>query len=367
VDDVAVGVGVGVGVVGVPPLPGGGVGVGVGVGVGLVVPFSIAVATISISPFNGTVLDVGNSVMTVPPGASKGTLSHAERSERMLTDIDTAAMRPSVEGRLNRASIRNAKDNTLMGLGGQDRGDRGYAMAALLVALAVMSVLLTIAMPVWRHEAQREKEAELVFRGEQYARAIALYRAKNQQMSGQPGTAQALPPSIDVLVQGRFLRKKYKDPMTKDGEFMVISMAQGGQMPGVPPAPGAGGGQTPNPTQPPSTRALQPPGMSPQGGLVIGGIQGVRSKSQESSLRTYRGATRYDQWAFMYTNVPRPGGMPAATPGSPNPGGPPGGPRRGGPGGPVTRPGERNTTPNPPPFGGSPIGRPGRGGRGPGL
>ena len=45
-------------------------------------------------------------------------------------------------------------------------------MAALLVALAVMSLMLSMALPVWHHAAQREREAELIFRGEQYARAI---------------------------------------------------------------------------------------------------------------------------------------------------------------------------------------------------
>ena len=49
-------------------------------------------------------------------------------------------------------------------------------MAALLVSLAVMAVLMSVAMPVWRHEAQREKEAELVFRGQQYVRASASSR-----------------------------------------------------------------------------------------------------------------------------------------------------------------------------------------------
>ena len=48
-------------------------------------------------------------------------------------------------------------------------------MAALLVSLAVMSVLMTAALPAWRHQAKREKEAELVFRGEQYVRAIRLW------------------------------------------------------------------------------------------------------------------------------------------------------------------------------------------------
>ena len=106
-----------------------------------------------------------------------------------------------------------------MCLEGGQGSQRGYAMAALLVSLGVMLVLMTVAMPVWRTQAQREKEAELVFRGEQIARAINLYMRK---MGGGN-----YPPSLDVLVQGRFLRKKYKDPMTKDGEWDVILAAGG--------------------------------------------------------------------------------------------------------------------------------------------
>ena len=194
-----------------------------------------------------------------------------------------------------------------MGLRGQD-DERGYAMAALLVTLAIMGILLTILMPVWRHEARREKEAELVFRGEQYARAIALFKFKNQNIPN------ALPPSIDFLVENRFLRKKYKDPMTKDGEFVPLSY--GSQQPGIPggqPQPGPtqpGAGQRgltpPNPIQPPgrSNTPLQPTGA----GAVAGGISGVRSKSEETSIRSYRGATRYDQWLFTFNVAPRPGG-----------------------------------------------------------
>ena len=76
-----------------------------------------------------------------------------------------------------------------------------------------MSVILGIAMPVWRTVVQREKEEELIFRGRQYARAIQLYQRK---------FAAAYPASVDVLVEQRFLRKKYTDPMTKSGEFEVI-------------------------------------------------------------------------------------------------------------------------------------------------
>src|SRR6185503_16874837 len=71
----------------------------------------------------------------------------------------------------------------------------GYAMAALLVAMSVLAVFMTVALPVWNTQAQREKEAELVFRGEQYARAVMLYQRK---------FANALPPSVDVLLNDRY-------------------------------------------------------------------------------------------------------------------------------------------------------------------
>ena len=85
--------------------------------------------------------------------------------------------------------------------------ERGYAMAALLVAMSVMAIVLSTAMPVYQTVARREREAELVFRGEQYARAIALFQRKY---------GNALPPDVDVLIDQRFLRKKYKDPITGD-------------------------------------------------------------------------------------------------------------------------------------------------------
>src|SRR5215216_2145543 len=100
-------------------------------------------------------------------------------------------------------STRSSVLDTHMWVAGTDRGERGYAMAALLVSIGVLTVIMSVALPVWRTLAQREKEAELIFRGEQYARAVNLYTRKMG-----PGN---FPPSIDVLVQQRFLRKKYKD------------------------------------------------------------------------------------------------------------------------------------------------------------
>src|SRR5205823_2998029 len=95
------------------------------------------------------------------------------------------------------------------------QSESGYAMAVLLVTLSVMAVMLTMAMPVWKQMAQREKEAELIFRGQQYARAIGLFERKY---------ANTPPPTLDVLVQEHFLRKKYKDPIT-NGDFVPIPAA----------------------------------------------------------------------------------------------------------------------------------------------
>jgi type II secretory pathway pseudopilin PulG len=95
------------------------------------------------------------------------------------------------------------------------KASSGYAMAALLVAMTVMAVLLSVALPTWSHMIRREKEEELIFRGNQYARAFSMYQRKY----GVPA-----PPNLDVLLKERFLRKKYKDPLSpnEDGEFQLL-------------------------------------------------------------------------------------------------------------------------------------------------
>jgi type II secretory pathway pseudopilin PulG len=159
--------------------------------------------------------------------------------------------------------------------------EHGYLMVALLVAMSVMAIMMGAALPAWNTLARREKEAELVFRGEQYARAIGLYQRR---------FANAPVPSIDTLVEQRFLRKKYKDPITND-DFQPLG--PGGSLPGQTQqglqlqAGGARGGAT--------------PAQAGRGGQVVGGIIGVTSKSQEKSLRLYNGQDAYNQWIFMPT------------------------------------------------------------------
>jgi type II secretory pathway pseudopilin PulG len=209
-------------------------------------------------------------------------------------------------------------------------------MAALLVMLNVMAILLTVAMPVWKTAVQREREAELIWRGTQYVRAIDLFRRKY---------ANAYPPNIDILVTERFLRKKYKDPMTKEGEFQLLYAAQQQQRPGTGAVSGAAG-QITKPGAAPAPIPLDQPTQGPAG--ATGGIIGVASKSTEASLRMFNGRSKYNEWQFTPQTVlgnravgagakpGAPGGPGAARPGATRPGGMPGTAR---PGMPPLRPG----------------------------
>jgi type II secretory pathway pseudopilin PulG len=192
-------------------------------------------------------------------------------------------------------------------------------MAALLVAMGIMAVMMSVALPVWRTLGQREKEEELIFRGRQYARAITLYQRK---------FGAAYPPSIDALVAGRFLRRKYKDPIT-DGEFLLLagSLTQppGGGLQGSLDAP-APAVRPAAPAQGPGRGGPAPvPGGQGATG-VIQGLIGVVSKSTDQSIRVYNGRSHYNEWAFLAQAVTQqpaaPGGaqQPGVAPQRPGPG-----------------------------------------------
>lgn len=186
-------------------------------------------------------------------------------------------------------------------------------MVALLVTLSVMTVIMTVALPVLSTMAQRERETELVFRGQQYARAVGLFQRKY---------GNALPPNVDVLVEQKFLRKMYKDPITGD-DFQVVgpgspelalamnAAPQTGQQQGrganqQGQGQGQGQGSSFNQTQPSF-------GMNQSGGLgsgrsanpggAPGGVLGVVSKSPKTSLRLYNGHDKYNEWVFTATQM----------------------------------------------------------------
>lgn len=192
---------------------------------------------------------------------------------------------------------------------------RGFALAALLVAIAILSVMMLVALPAWRHQMQREKEAELIFRGEQYARAIGLYQRK---------IAGTFPPSLDALVDGKYLRRKYKDPITGDDFVPIYANSAAGLAAMRQGAEGGGRAGAPESAGPDGQRRITATFQSPRGGVQpgaapgaigpaapgtigaaapggAGGIVGVTSKSKAQAIRLYNGRDRHDQWIFTYT------------------------------------------------------------------
>jgi type II secretory pathway pseudopilin PulG len=225
-------------------------------------------------------------------------------------------------------------------------------MAAVLIGIALLSVVMSALLPAWRQQMRREREAELAFRGEQYARAIYLFQQKNPGM---------YPPSFEFLVQNKYLRKEFKDPIA-NADFVPLQVGQQPQ-PGQGGNPGRAGGPGGAGRGSPGTSLGQPsqPGRGGFGSIPGGAIMGVQSKSTEASIRIYNGAGYYNQWRFIYRGRGR--GNPQQQPGAPDGRGRQGGPGVGAPGG----PGRGGPIGVPGPGRGGPIGMPGPGrGRGPG-
>jgi type II secretory pathway pseudopilin PulG len=116
------------------------------------------------------------------------------------------------------------------------RGDDGYILLALLLIVALMMIAAAITLPSITFEIKRDREEELVHRGVQYSRAIRAYYKK---FGRYPTKIEDLESSNNL----RFLRKRYKDPMTgKDfkllhyGEVqMTLGGMGGGTIPGANP------------------------------------------------------------------------------------------------------------------------------------
>jgi type II secretory pathway pseudopilin PulG len=199
------------------------------------------------------------------------------------------------------------------------RREGGYSLVALMATMTIMLVLLGAAAPSWRYIMQDDREQELIFRGGSIADAIQRFQKKS---------ANALPTSLEVLVKGKYLRKAYKDPMTRDGKWRLIH--QGEATMGPPTT------ASPPPSAPPTTSPPSPGGLV---GGTLGPLVGVASRSTDKSLRLFNGRNHYNEWIFA-VGQPRvvggplspvlpgstaPGGISPLTPGSPraNPPSPP--------------------------------------------
>jgi type II secretory pathway pseudopilin PulG len=165
-----------------------------------------------------------------------------------------------------------------------------------MVGLTVMMILIAAVLPAVSAEMQRMREDELIFRGTQYAEGIRVFRRRYGRY----------PNSLKEMIEARprTLRKLWKDPMTPDGEWVVMGVFA--PTVGVNP-PGGPGGLKPTPTPTPAPDPFGHSGNGswgqPGSGGQVGPVAGVYSRSTKKGFRIYQGRENYNDWKFTEQTV----------------------------------------------------------------
>jgi len=140
----------------------------------------------------------------------------------------------------------------------------GFTYLTILFVIAFIGIGLAVAGQVWHTQALRDREADLLFAGDQYRLAIQRY-----YLSGP----RQFPRSLEDLLRdprqpgiARYLRKLYFDPVTGKSEWGLVRAPDGG-------------------------------------------IMGVYSTSDDKPIKTggfsvadaaFEGAEKYSDWRFVY-------------------------------------------------------------------
>lgn len=222
-----------------------------------------------------------------------------------MSEVDHSKLSPSQAG-----SIRSS--------------ERGYTLVALIALMTLMALFAMAAAPRITQQAQREREKEAIFRGEEVAEAIRLYYTAQIQ-NGKTGGDTALPTDMDQLVEGVQLRGRTKklqvlrvsasrDPLSKSGEWRLIHPRSSEMTDFVQDLMLYTKNVRP-PTRDPqlaSVEQLMAPivvttglpttkGPGSSGGFSgssSGPFIGVSSESGLEAVLTYYGVDRHDRWVF---------------------------------------------------------------------
>jgi type II secretory pathway pseudopilin PulG len=148
---------------------------------------------------------------------------------------------------------------------------KGFTYVGVMITVAIAGAGLAAYAEIASHAGQREKEAELLFRGNAFQAAIASYYKKERRY---PQTLEDLLEDKRHPMPVRHLRKLYPDPMTGSPDWALVE------------APG-------------------------------GGVMGVHSRSEAAPIKTgnfrlenrgFETAERYTDWKFIHSPVgPSPG------------------------------------------------------------
>jgi type II secretory pathway pseudopilin PulG len=219
---------------------------------------------------------------------------------------------------------------------GNHRKDQGYILLTLLLFVTMLVISMAIVVPEITFQIKRDREEEMIHRGVQYSRAIRRYV---KRFGRYPTSLEEL----ENTNNQRFLRKRYKDPITgKDFKLLHVGEVQlmpGSGLAGATPVtamPGALGQPQQSLNQPAQPKATkndesqdqsdqqngdaqgsdQPKGATNAGGDALSGqvfgggpIVGVASTSKAQSIREFNHKNHYNQWQFIYDPATDRGGL----------------------------------------------------------
>jgi type II secretory pathway pseudopilin PulG len=210
-------------------------------------------------------------------------------------------------------------------------GEQGYILLTLLLIIAVMGIVAATMVTSITFDIKRDREEEMIHRGVQYSRAIRAYYKKF-------GRYPASMENLENTNQMRFLRKRYKDPITgKDFKLLHFGEARmgltlgGGVIPGASTV-GANGaltsgglssssfgqsaqtvqknGSDSSQTDTNNSQTVSSDGTndssdqssSDQPAQTFGGmpIVGVASTSKDPTIREFDKKKKYSEWQFLY-------------------------------------------------------------------
>ncbi|HQU93847.1 MAG TPA: type II secretion system protein [Pyrinomonadaceae bacterium] len=92
---------------------------------------------------------------------------------------------------------------------GKVRQNRGFTLLELMIAMFIVIILLSVALPTYQRSVQYAKETVLKENLWQMRKAIDQYASDKGKY----------PPSIDALVEGKYLREMPMDPILEAAEW----------------------------------------------------------------------------------------------------------------------------------------------------
>jgi hypothetical protein len=163
----------------------------------------------------------------------------------------------------------------------------GYALLLAIFLVATLLLFATMATPNVLTQGRREKEQELIWRGNQYVRAIRLFYQKNGRY----------PQSLDDLrkpsaTRVHYLRKPYIEPLNAaDGTWRLIYVTPTGQLVGSVryrnlqemAVASAMGGQLPSGAAALAAQLFGQPGATSIGAGQLNGTQGAAVGQQQGA------------------------------------------------------------------------------------